>query len=81
MYKPNPSDIWEELDLYVKQIISNIVTLYYYVVNKFPGLIDQDALVEALRNRKIGGAALDVTTPEPLPPDHPLLHLENACEY
>ena len=36
------------------------------------GVIDQDALVEALREGAIGGAALDVTVPEPLPLDHPL---------
>jgi phosphoglycerate dehydrogenase-like enzyme len=35
-------------------------------------LVDTDALVEALRNEQIGGAALDVTQPEPLPDGHPL---------
>ena len=34
--------------------------------------MDTDALVEALANGTIGGAALDVTDPEPLPDDHPL---------
>jgi phosphoglycerate dehydrogenase-like enzyme len=41
-------------------------------------LIDQDALVEALTNHRIGAAFLDVTTPEPLPLDHPLWTLDNA---
>ncbi len=41
-------------------------------------IVDTDALVEALRAGWIGGAALDVTDPEPLPPDHPLLRLPNA---
>nr|XP_013040297.2 probable 2-ketogluconate reductase isoform X1 [Anser cygnoides] len=40
-------------------------------------LIDQDALVEALQNNVIRAAALDVTYPEPLPRDHPLLKLNN----
>ncbi len=37
-----------------------------------------DDLVWALTNRVIGGAALDVTDPEPLPADHPLWSLENC---
>ena len=41
-------------------------------------VIDQDALVKALQDNSIKGAALDVTTPEPLPPDHPLLHMPNV---
>ncbi|KAM9636858.1 putative 2-ketogluconate reductase isoform 2-T3 [Morphnus guianensis] len=40
-------------------------------------VIDQDALVEALQNKVIRAAALDVTYPEPLPRDHPLLKLNN----
>uniref|UniRef100_A0A8D8XBV0 Glyoxylate reductase/hydroxypyruvate reductase n=2 Tax=Cacopsylla melanoneura TaxID=428564 RepID=A0A8D8XBV0_9HEMI len=42
------------------------------------GLIDQDALIEALREKKIGGAGLDVMIPEPLPGDHPLTQLDNC---
>ena len=41
------------------------------------GVIDHDALLEALQERWIYCAALDVTEPEPLPRDHPLLKLEN----
>ncbi|CAH0380953.1 unnamed protein product [Bemisia tabaci] len=41
-------------------------------------LVDQDALVEALQQKKIFGAGLDVMTPEPLPLDHPLQRLENC---
>lgn len=41
-------------------------------------VIDQPALVEALQARAIGGAFLDVTTPEPLPADHPMWSLDNA---
>lgn len=40
--------------------------------------VDTDALAAALRNGVIGAAALDVTDPEPLPPDHPLYDLENC---
>jgi phosphoglycerate dehydrogenase-like enzyme len=40
--------------------------------------VDTAALVEALRSRSIGGAALDVTDPEPLPDGHPLWDLDNC---
>jgi len=41
-------------------------------------VVDQDALVAALTEQRLGGAFLDVTTPEPLPADHPLWSLPNA---
>lgn len=41
-------------------------------------LADYDALVDALRARRIAGAALDVYPLEPLPPDSPLLELDNV---
>ena len=40
--------------------------------------VDQDALTEALRERRIAAAMLDLTDPEPLPPEHPLWSLDNA---
>ena len=42
------------------------------------GLVDTGALVDALLAGQIGGAALDVTDPEPLPPGHPLWDLPNC---
>jgi phosphoglycerate dehydrogenase-like enzyme len=41
-------------------------------------LLDHAALVTALQTRRIGGVALDVTEPEPLPADSPLWQMENA---
>jgi phosphoglycerate dehydrogenase-like enzyme len=41
-------------------------------------VVDPGALYEALANRTIAYAALDVTEPEPIPPDSPLLTLENC---
>jgi len=42
------------------------------------GVVETDALVDALRSNAIRGAGLDVTDPEPLPGDHPLWRLENC---
>ncbi len=42
------------------------------------GVVDQSALYQALKTKQIFAAALDVTEPEPLPADHPLLDLENC---
>ncbi|MBI4587927.1 MAG: hydroxyacid dehydrogenase, partial [Candidatus Rokubacteria bacterium] len=42
------------------------------------GVIDQDAVYEALRDRRIMAAGLDVFSPEPLPPEHPLARLDNV---
>lgn len=50
-----------------------------WLVNVARGsLVDTDDLVAALESGTIGGAALDVTDPEPLPDGHPLFDLENA---
>ncbi|XP_070544273.1 glyoxylate reductase/hydroxypyruvate reductase-like isoform X2 [Ptychodera flava] len=41
-------------------------------------LVNQDDLLDALESGTIRAAGLDVTTPEPIPTDHPLLELENC---
>ncbi len=41
-------------------------------------VVDTDALCTALREGWIGGAALDVVDPEPIPDDHPLLFMDNV---
>ena len=42
------------------------------------GVVDHDALADALTAGTLRAAALDVTEPEPLPRDHPLLRLDNV---
>jgi phosphoglycerate dehydrogenase-like enzyme len=41
-------------------------------------IIDEAALIDALENNRIRGAALDVFTVEPLPPGHPFYRLKNV---
>lgn len=50
-----------------------------YFINTARGaIVDEDALVEALQNGWIAGAGLDVTDPEPIRPDSPLLKMDNV---
>ena len=50
-----------------------------WLINKArAGILDEDALVQALQQGQIGGAALDVYSKEPLALDHPLLRLHNV---
>jgi phosphoglycerate dehydrogenase-like enzyme len=50
-----------------------------YLVNVARGgVVDEDAMIEALRAKNIAGAALDVFNQEPLPPDHPLWTFKNV---
>ena len=50
-----------------------------WIVNVGRGpVIDHTALTEALEHHRLGGAALDVTDPEPLPAEHALWHLPNV---
>jgi phosphoglycerate dehydrogenase-like enzyme len=50
-----------------------------YLVNLARGgVVDESALVAALRHKRIAGAALDVFVEEPLPPDHPFWDMDNV---
>jgi len=42
------------------------------------GILDEEALVQALREGRLGGAGIDVFSREPLPVDHPLLYAPNV---
>ncbi|MGB0783711.1 MAG: D-2-hydroxyacid dehydrogenase [Marinomonas sp.] len=45
------------------------------------GIVDEKALVDALKNLKISGAAFDVATQEPMPEDHPLQSLTELPNF
>jgi phosphoglycerate dehydrogenase-like enzyme len=50
-----------------------------WLINTSRGpVVDEAALIDALRSRTIAGAALDVFDEEPLPPDHPFRSLDNV---
>ncbi len=50
-----------------------------WLINASRGpLVDEDALAHAIRGKQIAGAALDVLSKEPPPPDHPLMGLPNC---
>ena len=50
----------------------------YLCVMSRGGIVDQDALAEALKEGRLAGAGLDATEPEPLPAQHPLWDLPNV---
>ncbi len=50
-----------------------------YLINTSRGpIVDEDALLETIQEKRIAGAAIDVYGIEPLPPDHPLRKLDNV---
>lgn len=61
-----------------KKEISSMKSTAYLVNTARAGLIDEAALMDALENHKIGGAALDVFWTEPLQEDHPLHKMDNV---
>ena len=52
-------------------------TAYFINVARGP-IVDEPALITALREGRIAGAGLDVTTQEPIEPDNPLLAMDNV---
>lgn len=58
--------------MFNEQVFSKMKKSAYFINVSRGGLVDHEALVKALKEKRIRGAGLDVTTPEPLPPDHVL---------
>lgn len=62
----------------VSRAVIDALPRHALVINIARGLlVDEAALIDALRDRRIGGAGLDVTSEEPLPEDHPLWSVDN----
>ncbi len=69
----------ETTDRIVSRDIIAALPHHAFIVNIARGsLVDEDALIEALRERRIAGAALDVQAVEPVPANHPLWSLDNV---
>ncbi|MCO4793740.1 MAG: D-glycerate dehydrogenase [Bacteriovoracaceae bacterium] len=67
----------ETRGVFNENIFNNMKTTLHLINTARGEIIDQDALVKCLTDNSISGAALDVTTPEPLPLDHPLYKCKN----
>ena len=59
-------------EMFNAEVFSKMKRDAYFINVSRGGLVDQRALIDALKNKKIRGAGLDATTPEPLPADHEL---------
>ena len=58
-------------------VFSKMKPSAYFLNVSRGGLVDQEALARALKEKRIAGAGLDATTPEPLPPESPLWDCPN----
>lgn len=67
----------ETVKMFNESVFSRMKPSAYFINVSRGGLVDQEALVKALKEKKIAGAGLDVTTPEPLPAEHPLWDCPN----
>lgn len=68
----------ETKELFNKAAFDKMKKTAIFVNTSRGGTVDQNALIEALKNNTIRAAGLDVTTPEPLPLDNPLFKLQNC---
>jgi len=68
-------------NLFNATVFSKMKKTAIFVNTTRGGVVDQDALYDALANRQIYAAGIDVTVPEPLPPTHKLLTLPNLVVF
>ncbi|RNA62703.1 D-glycerate dehydrogenase [Chryseobacterium nematophagum] len=69
----------EQKDLFNNVVFEKMKSNAIFINTARGGFHDQKALYEALKNKQIWGAGLDVTNPEPMPSDDPILELSNVC--
>lgn len=62
----------ETKEMFNEDVFGKMKPDAYFINVSRGGLVQQAALIDALKSKKIRGAGLDVTTPEPLPADHEL---------
>jgi len=67
----------ETKGMFNEEVFRKMKPSAYFINVSRGGLVDQEALVKALKEKRIRGAGLDVATPEPLPPDNPLWSCPN----
>ena len=61
-----------------KEFLSKMKPSAYLINTARGGIVDEEALAEAIRNKVIAGAGLDVLSSEHVPADHPLLQFDNV---
>ena len=64
--------------LFDATLFANFKDGAYFINVGRGGTVDTDALLDALTSNRLAGAGLDVTDPEPLPPEHPLWQQANV---
>jgi phosphoglycerate dehydrogenase-like enzyme len=67
----------ETVKMFNEAVFHQMKKSAYFINVSRGGLVDQKALAKALKEGWIRGAGLDVTTPEPLPPEDPLWSCPN----
>lgn len=67
----------ETRSMFNEEVFRRMKPTAYFINVSRGGLVDQPALIKALKEKRIRGAGLDVTTPEPLPPESPLWDCPN----
>jgi D-3-phosphoglycerate dehydrogenase / 2-oxoglutarate reductase len=68
----------ENDDMFAKKQFDLMKPTAFFINSARGSLVDESALADALLNKKIAGAALDVVKKEPISPDNPLVAMENV---